>query len=136
MDLKDFLGPKRIVVDLRSKDRAEAIDELLEHLITHKKIKSDDKRALADAVKKREVSMTTGVGFGIAIPHALTNLVSELVGIIGRSRDGIHFGAQKGKPVNLVFLFLVPHGQFKEYMTALADIAKRLHKKERSDLGL
>lgn len=136
MDLKDFLGPKRIVVDLRAKDRSEAINELLDHLVEHKKIKPDDKGTIADAVKKREMSMTTGAGYGIAIPHALTNLVSELVGIIGRSRQGIHFGAKEGKPVNLVFLFLVPRGQFKAYMTALADIAKRLHKKDRGDLGL
>ncbi len=136
MDLNDFLGPKRIVVDLRAQERSEAIDELLDHLVTHQKIKSDDKRAIADAVKKREMSMTTGAGFGIAVPHALTNLVPELVGIIGRSRQGIRFSAQKGEPVNLVFLFLVPRGQFKAYMTALADIARRLHKKDRSDLGL
>lgn len=85
---------------------------------------------IGDAVKKRESSMTTGIGFGVAIPHAVTNLVSEVVGLAGRSRNGINFATLDNKPVRLVLLFLVPQGQFQTHLHTLANIAKLLRKIE------
>jgi mannitol/fructose-specific phosphotransferase system IIA component (Ntr-type) len=134
MDLNDFLGPNPIIVDLQAGDRWEAIDELLNHLVAHQKIKPENKTAIGDAVKKREKSMTTGIGFGIGIPHASTDLVSEVVGIVGRSRSGVNFETLDSKPVRLVLLFLVPQGQFQKHLAALANIAKLLPKIHR-DFG-
>jgi mannitol/fructose-specific phosphotransferase system IIA component (Ntr-type) len=128
MDLNDFLGPKPIVIDLRAENRWEAIDELINHLVANKKIKAEHKDAITASVKKRESSMTTGIGFGIGLPHASTDLVSEVVGVAGRSRQGIQFDALDGKPVKLVMLFLVPQGQFQKHLHTLANIAKLLHK--------
>ncbi|HTV43668.1 MAG TPA: PTS sugar transporter subunit IIA [Candidatus Sulfotelmatobacter sp.] len=128
MDLNDFLGPNPIIVNLRAENRWDAIDELLDHLAAHQKIKPENRTAIADAVKKRESSMTTGIGFGIGIPHASTDLVSEVVGIIGRSRSGINFDTLDTKPVKLVLLFLVPQGQFQAHLHTLANIAKLLRK--------
>jgi len=137
VDLNDFLGPKPIVIDLQAEDRWQAIDELIGALVTHGKIKLADREAIAAAIKKREASMTTGIGFGIGIPHASTNLVSEVVGVLGRSREGVQFEALDLKPVRLVMLFLVPQGEFQKHLHALADIAKSLHKSDfRDGLGL
>lgn len=133
MDLNDFFGPNPIIVDLRAENRWQAIDELIEHLAEHQKIKPEDKGAIGEAVKKRETSMTTGIGFGIAIPHASTDLVSEVAGIIGRSRQGIQFDALDLKPVKLVALFLVPQGQFQKHLHTLANIAKLLHRRDFRD---
>ena len=74
--------------------------------------------------------MTTGIGYGIGIPHASTDLVGEPVGAIGRSRSGVQFDALDGQPVKLVMLFLVPQGQFQKHLHSLADLAKLLHKKD------
>jgi mannitol/fructose-specific phosphotransferase system IIA component (Ntr-type) len=128
MDLNDFLGPDPIVIDLLADDKWGAIDELLNQLVTHQKIKTGDRDAIAADVKKREKSMSTAIGFGIAIPHASTNLISDIVGAVGRSRKGLPFDALDGKPVNLVMLFLVPQGQFQKHLHTLANIAKLLHK--------
>ncbi len=76
--------------------------------------------------------MSTGVGFGIGLPHASSDLVSEPVAAVGRSRNGIDFDSPDGKPVKRVILFVVPAGQFQEYATTLADLAKLLH---RGDFG-
>jgi len=127
MDLNDFLGPKPIVIDLQAENRWQAIDELIGCLVTHGKIKPEDRDAIVGVVKKRETSMSTGVGFGIGIPHAATDLVSEVVGAIGRSHKGVQFEALDGKPVRLVMLFLVPQGQFQKHLHTLADLAKLLH---------
>jgi mannitol/fructose-specific phosphotransferase system IIA component (Ntr-type) len=96
--------------------------------LAHGKIKAQHRMAIAQGVRKRETSMTTGIGFGIGIPHASTDLISEVVGIVGRSSKGIQFDALDGKPVKLVMLFLVPEGQFQKHPHTLANIAKLLHK--------
>ena len=74
--------------------------------------------------------MSTGIGFGIGIPHASTDLIPEVVGALGRSGKGINFDALDNQPVNLVMLFLVPQGQFQRHLHTLASIAKLLHIKE------
>jgi mannitol/fructose-specific phosphotransferase system IIA component (Ntr-type) len=133
MDLNDFLGPDPNIIELRADNRWEAIDELIDHLVADHKIKSEDRETIVEKVKKRESSMSTGVGFGIGLPHASTDLISEVVGVIGRSRNGVQFDALDGKPVKLVMLFLVPQGQFQKHLHTLANIAKLLHKKEFRD---
>lgn len=133
MDLKDFLGPKPIVIDLHAQNRWEAIDELIDHLVAHHKIKAEHREAIAESVKKREKSMSTGIGFGIGIPHASSDLISEVAGAIGRSRKGIQFDALDGQPVKLVMLFLIPRGQFQQHVHTLANIAKLLHKGDFGD---
>ena len=133
MDLDDFLGPKPIVIDLLAKDRWEAIDQLLGGLVAHAKIKPEHRDAIQAAVEKRERAMSTGVGFGIGIPHASSDLVSEAVAIIGRSQNGIPFDALDDKPVRLVVLFLVPSGQFQMHLNTLANIAKLLHREDFRD---
>ncbi len=74
--------------------------------------------------------MSTGIGFGIGIPHASTDLIEEVVGAFGRSQKGVNFDALDNQPVKLVMLFLVPQGQFQKHLHTLANIAKLLHKKE------
>jgi mannitol/fructose-specific phosphotransferase system IIA component (Ntr-type) len=130
MDLGDILSPDQINPDLKATNRWEAIDELIGILVQSEKIKPEHRDAITAVVKKRESSMSTGIGFGIGIPHASTDLIYEVVGAFGRSKSGVNFDALDNKPVTLVMLFLVPQGQFQKHLHTLAKIAKLLHKKE------
>lgn len=130
MDLGDILSPQQIKADLQATTRWEAIDELINNLVECRKIKPEHYDAIVAVVKKRESSMSTGIGFGIGIPHASTDLITEVVGAFGRSQKGVNFDALDNQPVNLVMLFLVPQGQFQKHLHTLAKIAKLLHKKE------
>jgi len=130
MDLGDILSKQQIIIDLRAANRWDAIDELIFNLVATGKIKAGDLDAIAAVVKKRESSMSTGIGFGIGIPHASTDLISEVVGALGRSKSGVNFDALDNQPVHLVMLFLVPQGQFQKHLHTLANIAKLLHKAE------
>ncbi|MHB8523226.1 MAG: PTS sugar transporter subunit IIA [Limisphaerales bacterium] len=130
MNLGDFLSTEQVIADLRATNRWEAIDELVSHLVTCGKIKPEDRDAIVAVVKKRESSMSTGIGFGIGIPHASTDLIYDVVGSLGRSRSGVNFDALDNQPVNLVLLFLVPQGQFQKHLHTLAKIAKLFHNKE------
>src|ERR1039458_10173452 len=82
MDLGDILTKAQIITDLRATTRWEAIDELINNLVATGKIKAEHQDAIAAVVKKRESSMSTGIGFGIGIPHASTDLINEVVGAL------------------------------------------------------
>src|SRR5215475_899680 len=128
MDLGDILGPEQILPGMNASNRWEAIDELINNLITTGKIKPEHHDAISSVVKKRESSMSTGIGFGIGIPHASTDLIHEVVGALGRSKKGINFDALDNQPVNLVMLFLVPQGQFQKHLHTPANTPKRRQK--------
>jgi fructose-specific phosphotransferase system IIA component len=130
MELADILTKDQILTDLQAADRWQAIDELINNLVATGKIQPQHRESIAAVVKKRETSMSTGIGFGIGIPHASTDLIPEVVGALGRSKKGINFDALDNQPVNLVMLFLVPQGQFQKHLHTLANIAKILHKAE------
>lgn len=130
MNLGDILTPEQIVSDLRAVNRWEAIDELIACLVSSGKIPAQHREAVTAAVKKRETSMSTGIGFGIGIPHASTDLIHEVTAAFGRSKRGLSFDALDNQPVHLVTLFLVPQGQFQKHLHTLAGIAKVLRKEE------
>jgi mannitol/fructose-specific phosphotransferase system IIA component (Ntr-type) len=130
MNLGDILGSGNILPGMTAADRWAAIDELVANLIATGKIKAENREPITAVIKKRESSMSTGIGFGIGIPHASTDLIPEVVGALGRSAKGINFDALDNQPVNLVMLFLVPQGQFQKHLHTLANIAKLLHIKE------
>src|SRR5712675_55036 len=130
MDLGDILGPEQIIPGMNASDRWAAIDELINNLVATGKIKPEHHDAISSVVKKRESSMSTGIGYGSGIPHASTDLIHEVVGALGRSKKGINFDALDNQPVTLVMLFLVPQGQFQKHLHTLANIAKLLHKAE------
>lgn len=130
MLLCDILQKELIVPELKASDRWEAIDELIDHLVQDGKLQPDHREAISEVVKKRETSMSTGIGFGIGIPHASTDLIHEVTGAFGRSKAGVNFDSLDNQPVNLVMLFLVPQGQFQKHLHTLANIAKILHNKD------
>jgi mannitol/fructose-specific phosphotransferase system IIA component (Ntr-type) len=133
MDLDDLLGPKPDIVDLRAEDRWTAIDELMSHLVHKGKIKPEQKAEIVAGIRRREASMSTGIGFGIGLPHTTTDMVSEVITVIGRSWVGVQFDAVDRQPVKLVVLFLVPAGDFQKYLNTLANVAKLLHRDDVRD---
>lgn len=127
MTLSDIIQPENIVPDLKAGDRWEAIDELIGQLVSTGTLREEDREPIGGAVRKRENSMSTGIGFGVGIPHASTALISDVVAAFGRSKSGIEFEALDARPVTLVVLFLVPQGKFQQHLHTLARIAKALH---------
>jgi mannitol/fructose-specific phosphotransferase system IIA component (Ntr-type) len=130
MTLGDILTAESIIADLKAADRWAAIDELIDQLVVAGRIAPQDRAAVSAVIRRRETSMSTGIGYGIGIPHASTNLIKSVVGAFGRSKSGVAFDALDGQPVKLVVLFLVPQGEFQKHLHTLADIAKLLHRSE------
>lgn len=126
-------GPERVILDLKAKDQFAAIEELIDHLAEIRHIDPEVRDLIADAVREREETMSTGVGNGIGIPHAATPHVTDIVGAIGISEEGIEFESMDGEPVNLVMLFVVPEAHFQQHLDTLAQIARTLSRPERRE---
>ena len=127
MELTDFLGPSQIIPQLAAKNRWEAIEELIAILAATGKVRPADVDALTDVVKRREHSLTTGIGFGIGVPTGNSDLIGEVVMALGRSAEGIEFDALNNQPVYTVWLHIVPPRDYQKNLLILANFGNLLH---------
>jgi len=127
MNLGDLLTVEQILPDMKATERWSAIVELIELLVSQDKIKPEDKESVLSALRAREETMSTGIGFGIAIPHASSDRVHSVVAAFGRSSTGIEFESLDNAPVRFIVLFVVPKDQFQTHLRTLAAIAKFLN---------
>jgi len=127
MSLASLLTADQIVPEMKATERWPAIVELIDLLVALRKIDRACRDTILAALKQREETMSTGIGFGIAIPHASSDSVDEVVAAFGRSTQGIEFDALDNAPVKFVVLFIVPKNQFQTHLRTLAAIAKFLN---------
>lgn len=127
MTLGHLLSVDQIIPEMKATERWSAIVELVEMLVRLGKIKEADQETVLAALRAREETMSTGIGFGIAIPHASSDRVGEVVAAFGRSSEGIEFDSLDGLPVKFIVLFIVPKDQFQTHLRTLAAIAKFLN---------
>jgi len=136
MTLANLLSEPQIVPEMASAERWAAIEELVDTLVAAGKIDSADRPEVLESIRQREQTMSTGIGSGIAIPHASSAKVTEVVAAFGRSRSGIAFESLDGEPVFFIVLFVVPKDQFQTHLRTLAAIAKFLNDQAvREELG-
>jgi len=122
MRLTEILKPQNIKIPLVSRNKTDAITELVELLAQNGEI-SDAKRVL-EAVLDRESTRTTGIGNGLAIPHGKTNGTSDLVMAIGKPVEPIDFQSIDGRPVTIIWLLTSPPDKTGAHIHALARISR------------
>lgn len=122
MQVTKFIDKKCIVPQLSATNKADALKELTHVLFDRKKL--DNSATALDQIMARESTESTGVGHGIAVPHARVSGLKSLVCAIGRVRGGIDFTALDKKPVHLIFLICYPPTQQTTYLNFLATTAK------------
>ena len=127
MSLASLLSAEQIIPEMQATERWPAIVELIDLLVRLGRIKEEDRESILAALKQREETMSTGIGFGIAIPHASSDRIDQVVASFGRSSTGIEFDALDNAPVKFVVLFVVPKNQFQTHLRTLASIAKFLN---------
>src|SRR5438876_10733437 len=106
MSLDNLLSAEQIVPEMKATERWPAIVELIDLLVGLSKIKSADRDSILASRKQREETMSTGIGFGIAIPHCSSDRLEEVVAAFGRSTTGIEFDAPGNATVKFAVLFL------------------------------
>ena len=127
MTLANLLSVNQIIPDLQARERWPAILELVESLVSSGLVEPADKEGILRALEVREQTMSTGIGFGLAIPHASSDRVNRVVAAFGRSKHGIEFGSLDNVPVQFIVMFVVPKDQFQIHLRTLAAIAKFLN---------
>ena len=123
MKLNELIGPDRVIVDLRANDKAHLLSELARQAATRTGLESG---AVLSALAAREALGSTGLGRGFALPHARVAGIERLFGLFVRLVRPLDFEAIDGKPVDLVFLLLIPVGAGNEHVAALAAIAREM----------
>ncbi|HOX05586.1 MAG TPA: PTS sugar transporter subunit IIA [Planctomycetota bacterium] len=126
MKLSDLIDSKAIVSEIQATTKEEAIKELVDALAGAGKVDPKDNKKLTAALMAREQLGSTGIGQGLAVPHAKHNSVGNLVAAFGRSKKGIDFDSLDGEPVHLVFLLLSNKEASGQHLEALAYITKLL----------
>src|SRR5207244_8327466 len=116
MSLGNLLSAEQIIPEMTATERWPAIVELIDLLVRLSKFKPDDRDSILASLKQREETMSTGIGFGIAIPHCSSDRIDDVVAAFGRSTTGIAFDALDNAPVKFVVLFIVPKNQFQTHL--------------------
>ena len=124
MDVTNYIQKDLINLNLQSRTKEEAIRELAQ-LMKDTPAMGDLNRFLED-VFERESLETTGIGDEIALPHARTDAVNQLIIAIGRSKSGVECESPDGKKVKLFFLMGTPQGSISHYLQILAQLTRLL----------
>ncbi|OGC76434.1 MAG: hypothetical protein A2145_03940 [candidate division Zixibacteria bacterium RBG_16_40_9] len=121
MKLSKFTEESLIDFNLKGKSKNEIIGELVDLAAKSKLVK--DREDLYRAVIEREKLVTTGVGYGVAFPHAKTKSVKGILIAFGRSQTGVDFEAMDRKPVHLFFLIAAPEDAIGAHLNVMARLS-------------
>lgn len=124
MNLASLLNRDQVVPEMEATGHWEAIVELVSHLHIRGYLESSQVKPVLDALREREGKVSTGIGHGVAIPHAFSDDIEDVTAVFGRSKIGIEFESLDNAPVFFVILFIVPRKKYQLHLKTLAAIAK------------
>ncbi|MGX6445646.1 PTS fructose transporter subunit IIABC [Neobacillus sp. K501] len=128
MRITELLTKATINLSLKSTQKADAIEELVSVLDAAGKL--TNRSEFKKAILKREEQSTTGIGEGIAIPHAKTSAVKQAAIAFGRSKAGVNYESLDGQPSHLFFMIAAPEGANNTHLEALSRLSTILLKEE------
>ena len=136
MKLSSFTNAKLIDLDLAAGDKDSVISSMVEILSRSPNL-TDRDLFLRDVLAREEL-VTTGVGYGVAFPHAKSDAVKAVVFALARVPEGVDFGALDGKPVRLIFMIGAPKRQepSRVYLNLMARLSFLMKDEGNRDLLL
>jgi nitrogen PTS system EIIA component len=118
-----YLRPSHFVPELRSRRKASVLEEMVAALASAGVTRHPE--AVLDVVRRREALGSTGLGKGVAVPHARCTLVTERALLVARSAKGVDFDSPDGAPVQLFFMIVAPPVERDPvYLQLLADLVR------------
>jgi len=121
MELGDLITLDSVVINLRSRNNKALLSEIASQAAERLHL---NPATIYEALWQREMLSSTGVGRGIAIPHARVPGLTRMFGLFGRLEQPIEFNAIDDKPVDLVFLLLAPEHAGADHLRALARVSR------------
>ena len=132
MRIRDYLRDDRMIFDLKARNKKEAIKKI--SVLLKKVDEMIDFDVFLKDVFEREELKTTGIGKGVAIPHARTDAVKDLVMVFARATEEVEFDSLDGKPVKLIFLIGTPKKKkLNDHLKILARLTRLSQKKSFRD---
>ncbi len=125
MQLSKVLSPDRILIPIPGDDKTSVITALVDLVAAGGSVANRD--SVLDAVLRRESERTTGIGYGLAIPHGKSEGCRQLVIACGKPADPIDFQSLDGRPVTFVVLLVSPPDQTGPHIQALAKISRLMN---------
>ncbi len=122
MGLSGLIKEKYIKLDLKGTNKKKLLTQLVDFIAKSGKLK--DKKAFLSALLKREKLGSTGIGNGVAIPHAKSGRVHDFILAFARQDEGVDFGALDGEKTYLFFLLASPLEDVGNHLKILADISR------------
>jgi mannitol/fructose-specific phosphotransferase system IIA component (Ntr-type) len=126
MRMSDFVVREAIVPELAATSKEGAIREMVESLRGAGYFKGGEPEDIVKAVLKRELLGSTGIGRGVAIPHAKHASVGRLIGTVALSRQGVGFDSLDGEPVHVLVLLVSPQDRSGDHLRALENVSRSL----------
>ncbi|WP_027108705.1 PTS fructose transporter subunit IIABC [Lacticigenium naphthae] len=128
MKIQDVLLNDLMILDLQATSKEGAIDEMIASLYEHGKI--TDPKTFKGGIMEREAQTSTGLGDGIAMPHAKNESVKEAAVVFAKSKKGVDFKSLDGKPAELFFMIAAPEGGNNVHLEVLAALSRSLVNEE------
>jgi len=128
MKLSEIMVTDAIVPELQAKTREEAVRELVKALAAAGAVPKKSIEDIVKAIMVREAQATTGIGKGVALPHAKLKGIKKPLGTIGRSGEGIEFASLDAKPVFSIILLLSSPDNPDEHLQAMETIFKHVQR--------
>ncbi|MGQ7662087.1 PTS fructose transporter subunit IIABC [Streptococcus suis] len=126
MKIQDVLRKDVMLLDLQATSKEAVIDEMIASLVDKGYVTDFD--VFKTGIMNREAQTTTGLGDGIAMPHAKNAAVKEATVLFAKSNKGVDYASLDGQPTDLFFMIAAPEGANDTHLTALAELSKYLMK--------
>jgi PTS system nitrogen regulatory IIA component len=123
MLLGDFISPDSVIPALKAKSKKQLLQDLSARAA---RLTGLSEREIFDVLLQRERLGSTGLGHGMAIPHAKLHGLKRIFGLFARLAEPVDFEAVDGEKVDIVFLLLAPEGAGADHLKALARISRLL----------
>ena len=122
------LQEESVIFELKSRNKEGSLNELVKLL--HAQCPTVELSTICSLIKERELVGSTGVGNGVAIPHAKVRALDRILIALGRSQEGIQFDSIDNQPVHIIILILSPADRPETYLKTLAKVSRFLKKPE------
>ncbi|HEP1793481.1 TPA: PTS sugar transporter subunit IIA [Streptococcus suis] len=126
MKIQDVLRKDVMLLDLQATSKEAVIDEMIASLVEKGYVTDFD--VFKTGIMNREAQTTTGLGDGIAMPHAKNAAVKEATVLFAKSNKGVDYASLDGQPTDLFFMIAAPEGANDTHLAALAELSKYLMK--------
>lgn len=124
MKIEDLLSPDLMIMDLKATTQEEAIKEMADLEVKQDVVNNEDE--FIKSIWAREKESTTGIGDGIAMPHARNKYINRAAVLFAKSPKGIDYNSLDGQPVYLFFMITAPAGADNTHLQALAKLSSLL----------